>query len=381
MKRVIDLERRAAIAERLRFYRDLGVYDLYRRAVPSDVRDAGLAGDAAAATVEGDMSLPDTPLRKNRRVSLSVPLDDEQTSMRTIRDPGLLNVPLDEQTSMRKIRHPKSEVDKPAALAAIREDLGDCKRCKLHQLGRKQIVFGVGNPEAELMFVGEGPGADEDQQGEPFVGRAGQLLNNMISAMGLRREDVYIGNVVKCRPPQNRTPERDECETCSPFLMRQIATVRPKIIVALGAVAARTLLGMNDSMAKLRGRIYDFSPGRCGVLDQACRDLSPRLPAARPAAEEGSLARPSDGDALSWTCHPQQERRAGLRPDEPAILRCCAACSARYPLYVQGRRCAGCRRRTRDRALSRKTAARHCLAPARRTAQRERQTQIGNRRA
>ena len=109
--------------------------------------------------------------------------------------------------------------------------------------------------------VGEGPGADEDAQGEPFVGRAGQLLNNMISAMGLRREDVYIGNVVKCRPPQNRTPERDECETCSPFLMQQIATVRPKIIVALGAVAARTLLGMNDSMAKLRGRIYDFSPG------------------------------------------------------------------------------------------------------------------------
>jgi DNA polymerase len=151
-------------------------------------------------------------------------------------------------------------LDKPAALLAIRQDLGDCKRCKLHQLGRKQIVFGVGNPGAELMFVGEGPGADEDEQGEPFVGRAGQLLNNMISAMGLRREDVYIGNVVKCRPPQNRTPERDECETCSPFLMRQIAVVRPRIIVALGAVAARTLLGMNDSMAKLRGRIYDFSP-------------------------------------------------------------------------------------------------------------------------
>ncbi len=145
-------------------------------------------------------------------------------------------------------------LDKPAALVAIREDLGDCKRCKLHQQGRKQIVFGVGNAEAELMFVGEGPGADEDAQGEPFVGRAGQLLNNMISAMGLRREDVYIGNVVKCRPPQNRTPERDECETCSPFLMRQIAVVRPKIIVALGAVAARTLLGMNDSMAKLRGQ-------------------------------------------------------------------------------------------------------------------------------
>ncbi len=155
---------------------------------------------------------------------------------------------------------PAPILDRAAQLRLIRQDLGDCTRCKLHQLGRKQIVFGVGNPHAELMFVGEGPGADEDQQGEPFVGRAGQLLNNMISAMGLSREQVYIANVVKCRPPQNRTPERDECETCSPFLMRQIATVRPRIIVALGAVAARNLLGMNESMAKLRGRIYDFAP-------------------------------------------------------------------------------------------------------------------------
>ncbi len=210
MKRVLDPERRAAIAARLRFYRDLGVYDFYRRAVPSDATEP-------AGTF----------------------------------DSGSVSEPMEISTVL----------DKPAALVAIREDLGDCTRCKLHQLGRKQIVFGVGNPEADLMFVGEGPGADEDEQGEPFVGRAGQLLNNMIVAMGLRREDVYIGNVVKCRPPQNRTPERDECETCSPFLMRQIATVRPKIIVALGAVAARTLLGMNDSMAKLRGRIYDFSPG------------------------------------------------------------------------------------------------------------------------
>jgi DNA polymerase len=168
-------------------------------------------------------------------------------------------------------------LDKPAALMAVRQELGDCKRCPLHQLGRKQIVFGVGNAEAELMFVGEGPGADEDAQGEPFVGRAGQLLNNMIVAMGLRREDVYIGNVVKCRPPQNRTPEREECETCSPFLMRQIAVVRPKIIVALGAVAARTLLGMNDSMAKLRGRIYDFSPALPKHAPERAAEFSTKL--------------------------------------------------------------------------------------------------------
>jgi DNA polymerase len=112
------------------------------------------------------------------------------------------------------------------------------------------------------MFIGEGPGADEDAQGLPFVGRAGQLLNNMIAAMGLKREQVYIANIVKCRPPGNRTPERDECDTCSPFLMRQIQVIRPKIIVALGATAAKNLLGVNDSMASMRGRFYDFSPPR-----------------------------------------------------------------------------------------------------------------------
>jgi DNA polymerase len=134
-------------------------------------------------------------------------------------------------------------------------------------LGRKQIVFGTGDPHAELMFIGEGPGADEDEQGLPFVGRAGQLLNNMIAAMGLRREQVYIANIVKCRPPQNRTPERDECDTCSPFLMRQIGVIRPKVIVALGATAAKNLLGVQDSMASLRGRFYDFSPP--GEVDES----------------------------------------------------------------------------------------------------------------
>jgi len=118
----------------------------------------------------------------------------------------------------------------------------------------------VGDPNADLMFIGEAPGADEDIQGEPFVGRAGQLLTNMIKAMGLMREQVYIANIIKCRPPNNRTPERDECETCSPFLMRQIATIKPKVIVALGAVAARTLLAINDSMSNLRGRWYEFRP-------------------------------------------------------------------------------------------------------------------------
>ncbi len=162
-----------------------------------------------------------------------------------------------------EVVQPKPEhgvADPVAALNLVRENLGDCTRCKLHKQGRKQIVFGVGNPHADLMFVGEGPGADEDAQGEPFVGRAGQLLNNMIKAMGLKREEVYIANVVKCRPPGNRTPERDECETCSPFLMRQIAVIKPKVIVALGAVAAKNMLAINAPMSELRGRFYDFLP-------------------------------------------------------------------------------------------------------------------------
>ena len=144
------------------------------------------------------------------------------------------------------------------ALIAIREDLGDCCRCKLHAQGRKQIVFGVGNPAADVMFVGEAPGADEDEQGIPFVGRAGQLLTKMIEAMGFSRDEVYIANVLKCRPPGNRDPQPDEVESCEPFLFRQIETVQPKVIIALGAFAARTLLKTLDPISRLRGRVYDY---------------------------------------------------------------------------------------------------------------------------
>jgi DNA polymerase len=145
--------------------------------------------------------------------------------------------------------------ERAAALQIIREDIGECTRCALHK-GRNKIVFGDGSPTARLMFVGEGPGADEDAQGIPFVGRAGQLLNNMIAAMGLTREEVYIANVVKCRPPGNRTPEPEEGATCSPFLFRQIDVVRPQVLVALGATAATYLLGSRQPLAGLRGRVH-----------------------------------------------------------------------------------------------------------------------------
>lgn len=206
----LDQDTRRALAARVQYYRELGITDFYRR-VPRD--------------------LPAAPPKAEELATLA-------------------------PTKLPVLDHPAG-VNKIAALKEIRDDIGECTRCRLHK-GRTNLVFGVGNPNADLMFVGEGPGADEDAQGEPFVGRAGQLLNNMISAMGLRREDVYIANVVKCRPPSNRTPERDECDTCSPFLLRQIDVIRPKVIVALGAVAAKNLLSVNDSMANLRGRFYDF---------------------------------------------------------------------------------------------------------------------------
>jgi len=145
-----------------------------------------------------------------------------------------------------------------AALVKVREEIGDCTRCKLHGLGRRQIVFGVGNPDADLMFVGEAPGGDEDIQGIPFVGRAGQLLTKIIEAIDLKRDDVYIANVIKCRPPQNRNPEQDEVDTCEPFLFQQVDIIKPKVIVALGTFAARALLRTLDPISRLRGRVYEY---------------------------------------------------------------------------------------------------------------------------
>jgi uracil-DNA glycosylase len=241
MANSFDPDLRRAVAARVRFYNELGIYDFYRR------------GTVAAS----ELAMPAIP-------------QPEQREQMPARKSAAVAAVAEENIFEVSTPKPEQGVNDPAsALKLIREDLGDCTRCKLHQQGRKQIVFGVGNPRAELMFVGEGPGADEDAQGEPFVGRAGQLLNNMIKAMGIGREDVYIANVVKCRPPGNRTPERDECETCSPFLMRQIAVIQPKVVVALGAVAAKNLLAINAPMSELRGRFYDFMPAGARSSDSS----------------------------------------------------------------------------------------------------------------
>ena len=235
----LDSATRQVLAARLRFYRDLGLVELYRR--PVDL--ALIEKFSQSATSEPGVEVL---LEESYKANSVAPALEETA------------IPPRKPIAVQpEIAAPVAPADRAAALQAIREDIGDCTRCALHK-GRNKIVFADGSPDARLLFVGEGPGADEDAQGLPFVGRAGQLLNNMIGAMGLKREEVYICNVVKCRPPGNRTPEPEEANTCSPFLFRQIDVVRPEVIVALGATAATYLLGQRQPLAGLRGRVHAF---------------------------------------------------------------------------------------------------------------------------
>ena len=249
MAQPLDPATRDALVERVRFYRDLGLTEFYRRPVDA----ARLAEWAVAATLEA-----------NAQVEQAASQPDSQYAQ--INPEQVLPVSILEDTTIppRKpiaappqISTAAQPADPAAALALIREEIGDCTRCGLHT-GRNKLVFGDGSPTARLMFIGEGPGADEDAQGLPFVGKAGQLLNNMIAAMGLKREEVYIANVVKCRPPGNRTPEPEEANTCTPFLFKQIDAVRPQVLVALGATAATYLLGQRQPLAGLRGRVHAY---------------------------------------------------------------------------------------------------------------------------
>jgi uracil-DNA glycosylase len=220
----LDPAIKEALAARLRFYRDLGLTEFYRR--PVEAVTMGTTPQESAGETE--------TLQENETIPPRKPIPTQPAIAAAVKP-----------------------ADRAAALRMIQEDIGDCTRCALHK-GRNKIVFADGSPNARLMFVGEGPGADEDAQGLPFVGRAGQLLNNMITAMGLKREEVYIANVVKCRPPGNRTPEPEEANTCSPFLFGQIDVIRPEVIVALGATAATYLLGQRQPLAGLRGRVHSF---------------------------------------------------------------------------------------------------------------------------
>ncbi len=279
MPRALDSATRAALAERLKFYRDLGLTDFYRRPVAegapgldsetgegtsADVGAPGLDSETWEVTSAGAPSFPQAAQAASERVGndeSSLPMAQREMSAPPVHPNFFQEEPtIKPRKSFSAPPETAAAVpaeERAAALDLIREDLGDCTRCALHK-ARNTIVFGVGNPAARLMFVGEGPGADEDAQGLPFVGRAGQLLNNMIAAMGLKREECYIANIVKCRPPSNRTPEPVEANTCSPFLFRQIDAVHPQVLVALGATAATYLLGARQPLAGLRGRVHAY---------------------------------------------------------------------------------------------------------------------------
>jgi uracil-DNA glycosylase family 4 len=243
----MDSKKRPAAEAWVRYGEELGFGPHYR--------DRAASANSALEPMSADDTVPE---------SASIPLAGPVPMMAAAAPPRA-PAPASKQAPAPPIATPNiapslfdaSERIEGDTLPLIREFIGDCTRCKLHKT-RTNIVFGVGNPKAELMFVGEGPGHDEDLKGEPFVGRAGKLLTQMIEAMSLQRGDVYIANVVKCRPPENRLPERDEIATCSPFLYRQIDAIRPKVICCLGACSAQTLLQTTQGISRFRGEWFDF---------------------------------------------------------------------------------------------------------------------------
>jgi DNA polymerase len=238
----------------LEFYQELGIEGFYRRepgtAAPPSNLEAGqpVVADSLQQTSSTGPARMATYSAPPKPVAPPKPAAHIPPPSAVIQPPA---------SAFSLFEAPPPPRSGPETLEQIRQDLGDCRRCKLAPT-RKTIVFGDGNPHAELVFIGEGPGADEDEQGLPFVGRAGKLLNKMMQMVGLKRQDVYICNIVKCRPPMNRTPEKDEVDVCSPFLYRQIAAINPRLICCLGAPAVRTVLGIKEGITRIHGQFYDF---------------------------------------------------------------------------------------------------------------------------
>jgi uracil-DNA glycosylase family 4 len=251
------------------YLRDMGIYDLYHRDDPKTLLPELLQEKLTSATQRPPQRPPEEV--KSALPQSSVPAFDaaSSSSVPSIHAASVIDNQMTKPLSFDALAPAPTQIipadGRSAALDAVRAEIGDCKRCPLAYEGRHTIVFADGDPNARLMFVGEGPGADEDASGLPFVGKAGQLLNNMIAAMGLKREEVYIANIVKCRPPGNRTPEFIEATTCSQFLLKQIDIVHPEVIVALGATAATYLLGVKQSFASLRGRWHTARGAKVAV--------------------------------------------------------------------------------------------------------------------
>ena len=270
----MDERLRQELANWLKFYRELGIEEFYQRGTgtlacaertPGSVTPLPATPDAELAEAALSGGAPPAPAAKPALTETKpvvspiapLPLPHAGASQTVVFAPPIRPP----APSLSLFETPAPKPSGPESLEQIRADLGDCHRCKLAG-GRHTIVFGEGHPHAELVFVGEGPGADEDEQGRPFVGRAGQLLNRMIQMIDMKREEVYICNVVKCRPPGNRTPEKDEIETCSPFLFRQLEAMKPRLICCLGAPAVRTILGIKEGITKIHGQFYDFAASK-----------------------------------------------------------------------------------------------------------------------
>jgi uracil-DNA glycosylase family 4 len=249
------------------YFRDIGIHDFYRQGDP--VFAEAVAGPIVSVSEAVVRAAVPEVRTAPVKAPLAVPVIEERRPSSVPSRPDYLEPPIPKLVSFNDLAPvPESRVaaaHKADALRAIQEEIGDCTRCPLAYAGRHTIVFGDGDANARLMFVGEGPGADEDASGVPFVGKAGQLLNNMIQAMGLRREDVYIANVVKCRPPSNRVPEPVEANTCDQFLLRQMDVVQPQVVVALGATAAMYLLGVKRSLSALRGEWHSCRGAKLAV--------------------------------------------------------------------------------------------------------------------
>jgi len=274
----MDESLRQDLANWLKFYRELGIEEFYRRtpgsAAPLPATRKGTRIGADGDTVRTrEATAGGAPVHEPVPQAAKGPGAEETKPAVSAAAPvPLLRAAVSQAVavappirppapSLSLFEAPAPKASGPETLDQIRADLGDCRRCKLAS-GRKTIVFGEGNPHAELVFVGEGPGADEDEQGLPFVGRAGQLLNRMIQMIGMKRHEVYICNVVKCRPPGNRTPEKDEIETCSPFLFRQLESIKPRLICCLGAPAVKTVLGIKEGITRIHGQFYDFATSK-----------------------------------------------------------------------------------------------------------------------
>lgn len=279
----------AALRAWTEYLRDMSVYELYDRPKPGFVLDAVWREQLlakAAQVASAPAAVPRPVARKTqaaervltpaaRRPNPVLPAPATAQAYFSTEGEGTQSLPPELAAPMPKPNPLETLFPQPAeavpageragALARLQAEIGDCTRCPLAYAGRHTVVFGEGDPNAALMFVGEGPGADEDESGRPFVGKAGQLLNNMIGAMGVAREQVYIANVVMCRPPGNRTPEFAEATTCSQFLLRQIDIVRPRVIVALGATAATYVLGVRQSLTSLRGQWFSAREAKVAV--------------------------------------------------------------------------------------------------------------------